>query len=545
MKKFTNVVSKASGLVLLAFCFSTVSYTQQIKSLSGANSPQDDMNPVWIGDNTLLFTRAYHPRNVGGVKDSGDIWMTKKSANGEWLPAVHQAGLSTDGYDFALGLEFVNTLLVYHSGGDRFGICQYLKLGTDWSFMGKTSMKGLAGLQGRLSGRVAPGGNLIFLSGKAKDSFGNEDIYVSQKLSTLEWGNPVNLGESINTKGQEMSPYYDVNSKILYFSSNMHENAVGKDIYSSKKIGDSWENWSKPKIWTQISSAGSDVSVTFISKDEVVWTSTQNSDGFADLLTFDDPVPLNIPGGFDTTIVEPQPMQKATTEARSVQVEPSYPKTIAGEPEVELKEVEEPKEDLEPAPAISWFVVDAKNKSLLPFSISWKEGGRKSKATSNDSLRKSGLVNAGVTEVKVLAKGYFPNTVPVNQILVDQPTVVLMTKAESGNIVLLDNVNFKRGTAELEGGDTMASLGELATFLKENPEIHLRIHGHTDNAGDPGLNKALSLERAGAVRDFLVGEGVPFGNLRISGWGGTRPFASNATEDGRAKNRRVELEVAR
>lgn len=544
MKNFKNVVSKASSLVLLAFCFSTVSYTQQIKSLSGANSPQDDMNPVWIGDNTLLFTRAYHPSNVGGVKDSGDIWMTKKSANGEWLPAVHQAGLSTDGYDFALGLEFVNTLLVYHSGGDRFGICQYLKLGTDWDFVGKINMKGLAGLYGKLSGRVAARGNLIFLSGKAKDSFGNEDIYVSQKSSTLEWGNPVNLGKSINTGGQEMSPYYDVDSEILYFSSNMHENAVGKDIYSSKKIGDSWENWSKPEIWTQISSAGSDVSVTFISKDEVVWTSTQNSDGFADLLTFDNSVPLDIPGGFDTTIVEPKPVQQvAATTANPVQVEPSYPKMIAGEPEVELKEVEEPKEDLEPA--ISWFVVDAKNKSLVPFTISWKEGDGESKATPNDSLRKSGLVNAGVTEVKMLAKGYFPNTVPVNQILVDQPTVVLMIKAESGNIVLLDKVNFKRGTAELEGEDTMASLAELATFLNENPEIHLRIHGHTDNAGDPGLNKALSLERAGAVRDFLVREGVPFGNLRISGWGGTRPYASNSTEAGRAKNRRVELEVVR
>jgi len=541
MKNFKNVIIKASGSVLLAFCFSTVCYTQQIKSLSGANSPQDDMNPVWVGDNTLLFTRAFHPQNVGGPTDSGDIWMTKKSESGEWLPAVHRADLSTNGYDFALGLEDILTLLVYHSGGDRFGIYQYSKFGADWNFLRKVDMNGIDRLSGALSGRVAAGGNLIFLSGKAKDSFGNEDIYVSQKLGALEWGDPVNLGESINTKGQEMSPYYDVDSELLYFSSNMHENAVGKDIYISKKISDSWQNWSKPKTWRQISSTGSDVSVTFITKEEVVWTSTQNSDGFADLLTFDIPVPLNIPEEFDTTTVESQPVQQVATAANPVQVEPS--KTTIEAPEVQLKEVEEQKEDLEPA--ISWFVVDAKNKSLVPFSISWKVGDQTSTVASGDSLRKSSLVNADVTEVKVLAEGYFPNTVQVNQILQDKPTVVLMTKAESGNIVLLDNVNFKRGTAELEGEDTMASLAELAAFLKENPGIHLRIHGHTDNAGDPGLNKALSLERAGAVRDFLVGEGVPFESLRISGWGGTKPFASNATEVGRAKNRRVELEVVR
>ncbi|WP_373398661.1 hypothetical protein V8V91_02830 [Algoriphagus halophilus] len=70
---------KASGMMLLAFCFNvTTGLAQELKSLSGANSPQDDQNPVWIGDNVLLFSRAFHPNNLGGVTDPGDIWMTKK-----------------------------------------------------------------------------------------------------------------------------------------------------------------------------------------------------------------------------------------------------------------------------------------------------------------------------------------------------------------------------------------------------------------------------------------------------------------------------------
>lgn len=107
----------------------------------------------------------------------------------------------------------------------------------------------------------------------------------------------------------------------------------------------------------------------------------------------------------------------------------------------------------------------------------------------------------------------------------------------------MEDVKFKRGTAELEGENTEASLSDLAIFLKENPQIKIRINGHTDNAGDHGLNKQLSLERAGSVRNFLIDKGVNFENLRISGWGGTRPVASNATEAGRVKNRRVELAV--
>ena len=63
----------ASGVMLLAFSFSINLKAQELKSLSGANSPQDDQNPVWVGDNVLLFTRAFHPNNLGGVTDPGDI----------------------------------------------------------------------------------------------------------------------------------------------------------------------------------------------------------------------------------------------------------------------------------------------------------------------------------------------------------------------------------------------------------------------------------------------------------------------------------------
>jgi outer membrane protein OmpA-like peptidoglycan-associated protein len=540
MRKFNNVVKRASGVMLLAFCISYNLQAQQVVSLSGANSPQDDMNPVWIGDNTLLFTRAFHPENIGGVTDPGDIWMTKKSDSGEWQQAVHRADLSTDGYDFSLGLEDYLTLLVYHTGGERFGIYQYSKFGIDWNFLRQVSMAGLDNLSGQVSGRVASGGKVIFLSGKAKDSKGNEDIYVSEKIGPIEWSKPVNIGSAVNTIGQEMSPFYDIKSEQLYFSSNMHEGAEGKDIFIAKRMGEGWGNWSKPVMWEQVSSPGSEVSVTFINDEEVVWTSTQNSDGFADLLTFETVIPLVIPDEFTAVASESLAPSEKPVETKTV-ISPIYPSSAVGFPEVKVTEQVVEKEES----PISWFVVDAKNKTLVPFSISWKTGDNTVSKTATDSVKFSELANSQVREIKVNAAGYFPKSVLLSEIKTSEPTVVLMTKAESGNIILLDNVNFKRGTAELEGEDTKASLSELAAFLLENPQMKLRIHGHTDSAGDPSLNKALSLERAGSVRDFLITQGVPFESLRISGWGGTRPRASNATEVGRSKNRRVELEVER
>lgn len=541
----------ASSLMLFALSFFMSAQAQNLKSLSGANSPQDDTNPVWIGNNTLLFTRAFHPSNKGGAMDSGDIWMTKKSESGEWEAAVHRPDLSTKGYDFVLGLEDGLTLLVYHKEVGKVGIYQYSKFGNDWNFLRPISMPGLDGFEGPVTGRIATGGKLIFLSGKGKDTIGNEDIYLSEKSGTMEWSAPANLGAAINTIGQEMGPYFDVITQQLYFSSNMHLGANGKDIFITKKMGDDWNSWSLPVKWEQISSAGSDVSLTFLDKDNVVWTSTQNSDGYADLLTFAVVTPLIIPQEFVpaktvSAPVVPAPVilapEVTVIEKPTQQIsepKPIYPMVSIGKPEISF-----PKEVVMVAEKpISWIVIDSKTKVGIEYSLTWEASGTQITSAADQQVLLSDLSKSGVKEIKVIAQGYFPKILLVNEINEKEPIEVLMVKAEPGSSVKLDNVAFARGTAELEGEQSKASLIELAAFLKENPTVKIRISGHTDNAGDPGLNKALSLQRAGSIRKFLIEQGVPADNLRTSGWGGTRPIASNATEEGRIKNRRVEIQV--
>ncbi len=538
-------------MMLLAFCFNRNIEAQELKSLSGANSPQDDQNPVWVGDNVLLFSRAFHPGNLGGEADPGDIWMTKKNEDGVWEEAIHRADLSTDGYDFALGLEDVLTLLVYHKGSGRNGMYQYSKFGTDWNFLRQVNFPGLDGLQGQLLGRVANGGKFIFLSGKGSETFGNEDIYISEKTGIIDWSEPVNLGSAINTKGQEMSPYFNPSSQMLYFASNMHEGAEGKDIFIAKKTGETWKDWSKPVKWEQISSRGSEVSVTFISENEVVWSSTMNSDGFADLMTFETIVPLIIPTEFSPAPPSILPPKKSLEEAMPASkstesISPIFPKTTIGKAEIQLSQLEDrsaKEEVIETESIISWLVIDAKNKKQLEFDLEFYKNSEAQSIPNPDSLFISDLRDLGIDEIKVKSEGFFPKKLILSGLNSNDKTVVLLTKLEPGNVLLLDRVNFKRGTSELEGLETEESLTELSKFLADNPSVKIRINGHTDNVGDPGLNKGLSIERAGSVRDFLVSKGVQFENVRISGWGGTRPIASNATETGRSKNRRVELEV--
>jgi outer membrane protein OmpA-like peptidoglycan-associated protein len=525
---------KAGNTMLLAFCIST-GFTQQLKSLSGANSPNDDTNPVWIGNNTLLFTRAFHPQNLGGKSDPGDIWMTQKNQNGEWGEAMHRPDLSSTGYDVPLGLEDVLTLLVLRTENGSSSIHQYSKFGQDWNYLRKINFPGLSGFELGLTGRVVQGGKLIFLSGKKPGGVGNEDIYVSEKTGVIDWSEPLNLGKTINGASQEVGPHFDPESNTLFYSSSSHAGATGKDILVSKKLGDSWQSWSKPEKWEQISSRGSESSITFISKEEIVWTSTQNNDGFADLMTFSQPVPLEIPSDFQPSsfIAEPAPVRSVSSgripsPSTSSATDAAAPVKNEGGPSV-------------PEIPISWLVMDAKLKIEIPYSITWLRGNQQV-IFPNESLI-SALENAKVTNVKISSKNYFPAFLSVGELMKKGKTVVLMTKAESGSSVLLRDVNFKVGTAELEGEITLTTLKELSEFLIENSSIILRISGHTDNAGDPNLNKELSMERAASVRKYLVSNGVSFERLRISGWGGTKPIASNATEAGRAKNRRVELTV--
>ena len=84
-------------------------------------------------------------------------------------------------------------------------------------------------------------------------------------------------------------------------------------------------------------------------------------------------------------------------------------------------------------------------------------------------------------------------------------------------------------------------LDEAVLILKKNPGIKVEIDGHTDNRGSAAYNMTLSERRAKAVMKYFVDNGIEAERLTTKGFGFTRPAASNDTEQGRAKNRRVEL----
>ena len=110
---------------------------------------------------------------------------------------------------------------------------------------------------------------------------------------------------------------------------------------------------------------------------------------------------------------------------------------------------------------------------------------------------------------------------------------------KSGRVAVY-GITFDTGKATIKAEST-AVLGQIAQLLKQNPSWMMAVEGHTDSTGTPSANAALSTDRARAVVAWLLKNGIEARRLSAVGLGDTKPVGDNATEEGRAKNRRVEL----
>ena len=125
-----------------------------------------------------------------------------------------------------------------------------------------------------------------------------------------------------------------------------------------------------------------------------------------------------------------------------------------------------------------------------------------------------------------------------------QGTGVQVTQTADNQLKLQvpSDVSFAVGSAQIQPNFD-AILSRFAQTLNENPKTTVRIIGHTDSTGSDAINDPLSVNRAASVRGFLVARGVAMNRIAIDGVGSREPIDSNATEAGRARNRRVDIFV--
>ncbi|MBI3511206.1 MAG: OmpA family protein [Bacteroidetes bacterium] len=218
--------------------------------------------------------------------------------------------------------------------------------------------------------------------------------------------------------------------------------------------------------------------------------------------------------------------------------------------------------DNEGCPEVRLALVDLAGQSLQSVRQA-KDGSFTYESLPKDSLcvfRLDGDPDKtmGVNEVKVIVNGLAKRAVrsqadglfrfeipkPVGNGLqkMDIPDVAVTLTKEQQEVVkkAFDNLEFETAKAIIRPG-SLPDLDTLAQLLKKHSEWSLKISGHTDNEGTPADNLKLSQRRAEAVKNYLVSKGVPANHLKTEWFGQTRPIASNATPEGRQKNRRVEM----
>ncbi len=131
---------------------------------------------------------------------------------------------------------------------------------------------------------------------------------------------------------------------------------------------------------------------------------------------------------------------------------------------------------------------------------------------------------------------------PANKIAEKHGCPSLTRVTEDGEVALLEPIQFEYNSARIKKA-SYPILDEIVTLMKSRPSMRIGVYGHTDNRGTAAYNLRLSTQRAASCLDYLVSKGINRNRLESQGFGLTKPIATNDTDDGRAKNRRVEFKI--
>jgi flagellar motor protein MotB len=223
------------------------------------NSEFTELNPILTPDGkTLYFSRKNHPGNIGGVNDKEDIWYSELGPDGKWTLAKNMGPQFNN--EFPNFVNAVSTatpdgksvvLLLgnkYLENGKMLaGISMSNNINGSWSDPTALQIENDYNYNEKSNYFMANTRRSLLMSIEREDSRGGRDLYVSLAKNDSIWGQPINLGDIVNTSGEDTSPFLATDDKTLYFSSNGFSGYGGSDIYTTTRLDDTWTNWSEPQ----------------------------------------------------------------------------------------------------------------------------------------------------------------------------------------------------------------------------------------------------------------------------------------------------------
>jgi outer membrane protein OmpA-like peptidoglycan-associated protein len=462
---------------------------------------------------TIYFTRAKHPLNTGSPERQ-DIWVSRSDGT-NWAKAQNLGNPINNAENNGVVAispddKTIYLMNVYRSDGTMAGgLSKTTRTAEGWSFptecriedfymlaerIGKTNIKAM-----NIEFALSPQQNVLVIAAKRKDTQGSRDLYVCFLKLDGTWSAPKNMGPLLNTAEEESAPFVAADNKTLYFTSLGHAGYGKGDIFMTRRLDDTWTNWTEPEnLGKAINTNKWEGYLTIPANDDIAYMSALRgkSEDIFKFKVFDEikPEPVAIISGsiYDTDTRKPIAAEVNITAIKDNKL--SWKNNFQ--------------------PEIGEFKIIVPTQKVYDFSAT-KEGYFPVNETIDLTKDKS------FTNVK---------------------KTIYLIPIKEGKKILLPNVVFEQSEYKLLPS-ALPELDRLADMMTKNATVKILLEGHTDNQGDPQLNLKLSESRVNEVKNYLVSKGIAASRIEAKGWGEVKPISSNELEEYRKRNRRVEFTI--
>lgn len=454
----------------------------------------------------MIFTRQ-----IGGdarMTGQEDFFEAKLSEDGTWNVSRELVEINTPGNEGAPTVRGDGRQLIFTAcdGLDgRYGrragegSCDLFYADLDVSenrFQLETNLEAVNSKAWESQPSLSADGRWLFFVRAYRTQEGRvvQDIYQAERQDDEAWSRPSRLPTSINTPGREENPVLHSDGKTLYFASNGHAGMGGLDLFVSRRQPDG--SWSQAEnLGFPINSKGDENSLqVFPDGRTALFATDRDSPGNLDLWQFE------LPG---------------YAAAESVAL-------WRGE------------------------VLDANSRRPIRASVLVLDslgnvvGTQSSSAVDGAFTLTFPATKRVILQVEEAGYGFYSKAFEPTE--GQEPFVsIALQRLEVGSVLVLRDVRFQRSSSVLDAS-FQPDLEQLARTM-QNAEFRIRIAGHTDGEGSVERNQILSEERALAVAQFLEAFGIEGRRMETIGYGMSQPIATNETEEGRALNRRTEIEI--
>lgn len=545
---------------------------------SNVNSSSNDFLPRILQDGKTLYFLSDKSGGTGGE----DIWYSTLDVTGNWSTPKNLYGLNSTSHEGILAISPDEKVAIVFGnfkgsfgGGDLF---YSVKTNDGWTppcnlggTINTSKWESLA--------CIGPDGKTLIYSTDKGDA-GKSDLYVTF-LSENGWSAPKKIG-NINTNSDEKYPFLAADGKTLYFSTDGRFGFGGTDMFVSRRLDDSWTNWSEPiNLGKYINTLENDADLSIPASGKLAYIVRQNSpDGYGkgDIYKFlmpysmrpeqlfklygyvfnekDSVAEVNIKFIDMETNTE---VTKATSSAENGYYSASLPLNKKYLAVIDMKGYlyySEVIDLTDPDKYRKRYTFQQKIK-IQRARLDELKTKLDAMNIEMDNLNKSESQNLRETFDK-----YEKLTIEYNKVLEEIEKLVYQAKydwmteseedlslqkdfhvkrAKIGATFELKNIFFETGSAVLKD-DSKAELDKLVEILKKS-EIVIELGGHTDSIGSDEANQKLSQDRVESVKTYLVDKGINNKRIVAVGYGEKFPVAPNATPEGRQMNRRVEVKI--